>query len=453
MFDPALLDAIASLPRAGYTKKRGKPRISALTEALGRPVGGVERDAAWEAYQEGQRAAQTAPEAPTAHQQAAGGITWDSLGSSDRAAKAIAAAVQEALHSSPEARRKRNEASVREIDRMLTEIREAEQMTPEQVASVEQAVIEAPVTVAEIEAQMSGPDREFNREALEAMKAAEQQRQEAQGADQLDWDQLVARSRTALEEFEAKHRDSVGFQRLDEQGQFQYFRDMVADDQPFDFDAESLEAEIARVTPVIGVPVPRFVAHLFTHWDAYRREELGRGVLLVLPVDPNFTHGEEWWKRDPEDWRNVVERREPKAFDLSSIPQGEGWSNSHGYWSDSRTVEYHYGADNFECEVNGEIRYMFEEGFDGYPWNILACTVPLAPVIVRMRALGIHTSMSDQYPEDGEWSKEVRIDRAYHWSQVAGVFNTIFPSAAYGRNFSAPLGHVTDIPAPIVLQK
>jgi len=277
------------------------------------------------------------------------------------------------------------------------------------------------------------------------------------------WQELAAVSKKALEEFlgEYEGKGNVGFERLKTLGEIDYFRQMAADGEPFDFHPDDLKAEIARLTPVVEVPVPEFVAHVFEHWDEWRKDN-GEGVLMILPVNPNFTHGERWVSHDPNDPRVIVESRAPEAFNLNTVPRYDyqwdperqlyhvsgadrPWRMSDGYWSDKRLPHYQYGHENYEVEVNGEIRHMVEEGFDGYPWNVVACTIPMQSVTVRMRAKGIHTCMSDQYPEDGEWSERMRITHAYSFVQVPLVFNTVFPDAAYGRNFSARLDHVTTI--------
>jgi len=282
----------------------------------------------------------------------------------------------------------------------------------------------------------------------------------------MDWDQLVAQSADNFNAFLRRHAGSVGLERMEAAGFLQYFRDMVEDNQPFDFDVETMDAEVARYSPIITVPVPEFVAHLFEHWDEWRREE-GRGVLLVLPTKPNFTHGSEWWRRDPNDGRKILERAAPTRWTLTDVPrpkwelmalhngqQGYGgedaahnWDMSHGFFSDPRLGYYRYGLDNVEVEINGELCPDFSrlEGMDGYPWNCWNHEVALQRLTIRMRCKGIYTCASDQYPEDGEWSKPIRIGRAYRWDQVPSVFNTIHPDAAHGRNFSARLAHRTMI--------
>jgi len=366
------------------------------------------------------------------------GIPWDGL---KDAASPIVAAMQAALNSSPEARRQRNEESVREIERMLAGLDDEPKAD-----ALEQALVGSVLSADEIEAQMSEADRDANRDYLDHLREQERLKRERDFAVEREWDELVAASKTMVQDFVDRHEGSVGYRRLMEQGFDWEVNRVLVDGEPIDPSMpEQWGQEVVRLTPAIEVPVPRFVAHLF-QWDDWKRDE-GIGLLLILPVDPNFTHGEEWWKRDPEDWRNVLEKREPDAFNLYSVPQWDGWSNSHGYWSDPKTVEYHYGPDHYEVEINGQVIPEFGrlESYSNWPWNCIGHDVAFQPTNVRMRAKGIYDCMSDQFPQDGEWSEPVVITHAYRMDQIPAVFDTVFPDAADGRNFSARLDHVTTI--------
>jgi len=318
------------------------------------------------------------------------------------------------------------------------------------------------------------------RERQEREAAEERERQAA--ADR-EWEQMVAASRARADALVVKHGGSVAYQRLVESG-MGYEIERARHEPTHPEWARDMEAELARLTPRIQVPVPTFDAYLFDRrtdpdWqleDAIRAEydeplQEPRGFLLILPRSPNFTHGERWTRRDPDDWRNVLETRKPEAFTLNSVPNvheervvdpktgrthvkvsGVEWTMSDGYYSDPRTVYQHYGRDNLEIEINGLPMPEFGrlESWSTWPWNVIGHDLPLEPVTVRMRCVGIFDSMSDQFPVDGEWSRPVRIERAYRLDRIPEVFDTIYPDAQHGRNFSARLKRQRPLPAPSI---
>jgi len=275
------------------------------------------------------------------------------------------------------------------------------------------------------------------------------------------WEELATESKAAFEGWLARHEGSIAFKRLNRDGMLEYFRQMVADGQPFDFNAEDMDREISLLTTVFEPPRPRFVAHIFEHWEEWKRHD-EVGLLLVLPVAPNFTHGHEWWKRNPENWSEVLDRQpgarwtlwDKQAAEYDPEHPAHGYSLSHGFFCDipGQHLGWQYHTDKMELRVNGLlINPMSANPSSSDPWNCLAFDVPFEKSVVQMRCRGIFTTASGMYPEDGEWSEAVHITGAYRIDQIPSVFNTVNPNPQYGKNFSARLDHVTDIPAPIAL--
>jgi len=277
------------------------------------------------------------------------------------------------------------------------------------------------------------------------------------------WEQAAAESKEAFESWVKRNEQSVAYHRLNRDGFMEYFKQMVRDGQPFDFWPEEMDRELAALAPAFTPPVPSFVAHMFEHWDDWKREEEGLGLLLVLPVYPNFTHGHEWWKWDEQGVGEPVDRQpgdkwtlwDKQAAQYNPDHPAHGYVLSHGSFCniEGQHLGWQYASDqNMRLEVNGELLESYDMNPSTEdPWNCLAYDVPFASCAVRMQCRQMFTTGSGMFPEDGEWSLVTRITGAYRLDQIPSVFNTVNSDPQYGKNFSARLDHVTNISPPIKL--
>jgi len=274
--------------------------------------------------------------------------------------------------------------------------------------------------------------------------------------DDQEWKRMAAASAKAFDDW--RHRaDPYALKRLNRDGFLSHFERMIEDGQPFDFDAGMMDDELLAVTPVASAQVPVFRAHLFRHWEEWKAAD-GTGLLLFLPVEPNYTHGHEWWKWGP-DGHGVGEPEavEPgdrwtlwdrQAAEHDPTHPAHGFTVSHGAFCDisGQHLGWQYHVDqNIEIQVNGRTLDPWDMNpSSGDPWNCVAYDVPLERIEVRARTTGIFTTPSGQYPEDSDWSEKTMIEEVFELSQIPTVFGTVCPDPQYGKNYSARLDHVNE---------